>query len=90
LLKSKCDVFIGSIDITGEWKDAHYICQVLVGYIETIGVDNIEEICTNNALNMRSVADLLICNFPSLYFQGCVVHCVNLLLEDWGKTTWVK
>jgi hypothetical protein len=28
--------------------------------------------------------------FPSLYFQGRVVHCLDLLLEDWGKTTWVK
>jgi hypothetical protein len=35
------DVFIGSIDTTGEWKDAHYICNALGGYIETIGIDNI-------------------------------------------------
>jgi len=84
------DVFIGSIDITREWKDAHYICNMLVGYIETIGVDNIAQICTNNVSNMRSVADLLIFHFPSLYFQGYVFHCVILLLENWGITTWVK
>jgi hypothetical protein len=39
---------------------------------------------------MRSVTNLLICHFPYLYFQGCVVHCLDLLLEDWGKTTWAK
>jgi hypothetical protein len=39
---------------------------------------------------MRSVDDLLICCFPSLNFQGCVVHCLDLLLEDWGKATWAK
>jgi hypothetical protein len=39
---------------------------------------------------MKSVVDLLIHHFPNLYFQGCVVHCLNLLLEDWGKATWVK
>jgi hypothetical protein len=84
------DVFIGSIDITKEWKDTHYICNALGGYIKTIGVDNIIQICTNNASNMRSEVDLLIRHFPSHYFQGCVVHHLDLLLEDWRKTTWVK
>jgi hypothetical protein len=35
------NVFIGSIDIIGEQKDAHYICNALARYIETIGIDNI-------------------------------------------------
>jgi hypothetical protein len=38
---------------------------------------------------MRSAVDLLICHFPSLYFQVFATHCLDLLLEDWGKTTWV-
>jgi hypothetical protein len=84
------DVFIGSIDITREQKDALYICNALSGYIETIGIDNIVQICTNNALSMKSATNLLIYHFPSLYFQGCVFHCFDLLLEDWGKTTWAK
>ena len=25
-----------------------------------------------------------------LYVQGCAVHCLDLLLEDWGKEEWVK
>jgi hypothetical protein len=48
------DVFIGSIDIIGEWKDTHYICNALVGYIKTIGIDNIMQICIKNASNMKS------------------------------------
>ncbi len=79
------DVFIGSIDTTKERKDAHYIWNALGGYIETIGVDNIVQICTYNASSMRSAANLLIHHFPSLYFQGCAAHCLDLLLEDWGK-----
>ncbi len=84
------DVFIGSIDTTGEWKDAHYICNALNGYIETIGVNNNVQICIGNVLIMRSATNLLIHHFPNLYFQGHVVHCLDLLLEDWGKTTWAK
>ncbi len=30
------NVFIGSIYTTREWKDAHYICNVLVGYIKPL------------------------------------------------------
>ena len=25
-----------------------------------------------------------------LYVQGCAAHCLDLLLEDWGKEEWVK
>jgi hypothetical protein len=30
------DVFIGSINTTREWKDAHYICNALAKYIEPL------------------------------------------------------
>ncbi len=75
------NVFIGSIDTNREWKDAHYICNALVGYIETIGVDNIVQICTDNVSSMKSAADLLICHFSSLYFKGFIFHCLDLQLE---------
>jgi hypothetical protein len=76
------NVFIGSIDTTKEQKDAHYICNALGGYIKTIGVDNIVQICIDNVSSMRSAADLIIYHFPSLYFQGYVAYCLDLLLED--------
>jgi hypothetical protein len=40
------DVFLCAINIVKEHKDGHYICNALVGYIETIGVDNIVQIYT--------------------------------------------
>jgi hypothetical protein len=39
---------------------------------------------------MASVARDLIQANPDLYFQGCAAHCLDLLLEDWGKEEWVK
>jgi hypothetical protein len=39
---------------------------------------------------MKSVINLLIHCFPSLYFQGSVAHCLNLLLEDCEKAAWAK
>jgi hypothetical protein len=66
------------------------LCNVLVGYIETIRVDNIVQICTNNALNIRNVTNILVHHFSNFYFQSCVIHCLDLLLEGWGEATWVK
>jgi hypothetical protein len=83
------NVFIGSIN-TIEQNDAHYICNAFVGYIETIRVDNILQICINNVLSMKRATNLLIHHFPNIYFQGCGVHYMDLLLEDGGKVTWVK
>ncbi len=54
--------------------------DMMVEYIETIR-NNIIQIYINNALNMKSEVDLLIYHFPSLYFQGCVIHFLDLLLE---------
>jgi hypothetical protein len=79
------DVFIGSNHTTRGSKDAHYICNPLVGYIKTLGVNNIVQICTENVLNMRSATDFLIRCFPSLYFQGYATHCLDLLLDFGGK-----
>jgi hypothetical protein len=56
---SSGNVFIGSIDTTGEQKDAHYICNALGGYIETIRVNNIVQFFADNVLIMRNAANLL-------------------------------
>lgn len=33
---------------------------------------------------MDSASNILKVCYPSLYFQGCVAHCFDLLSEDWG------
>jgi len=71
------DVLLGFIDTMGEHKDALYICNALARYIEIIGVHNIVQICINNISNMRNEVNLFIRCFPNLYFQGCVVHCLD-------------
>jgi hypothetical protein len=41
---SSGDVFVHAIDTIGEHNDAQYICNALVGYIESIGMDNIVQV----------------------------------------------
>jgi hypothetical protein len=72
------DVLLGVIDTMGEHKDVYYICNALARYIEIIRVHNIVQICINNISNMWNEANLFVSFFPNLYFQGCVVHCLNM------------
>jgi hypothetical protein len=57
----------------------------LVGYIKTLGVNNIVQICKENVLNMSSAIEFVTCCFPSLYFQGYVIHFLDLLVDFGGK-----
>jgi hypothetical protein len=84
------DVFIGSIDTTREYKDAHYICNALAEYIKTIGVSNIIQICTNNASSMRSVPNLLIYHFPSPYFSSFCCSLFEIAIGRLGKNNMGK
>jgi hypothetical protein len=63
------NVFIGSIDTIGEQKDAHYICNILVRYIETIIINNIVQIYIDNVSNMKSEVDLLSIIFQVFTFK---------------------
>jgi hypothetical protein len=38
---SNKDLFLGNIDTTWDYKDAKYICNALVEYIQNVGVDNV-------------------------------------------------
>jgi hypothetical protein len=84
------EVFLGSVDTTGERKDANYVANCMINYIEAVGAENVVQVCTDNAANMIAAGELLVRRFPHVYFQGCAAHALDLLLEDWGKERWVK
>jgi hypothetical protein len=79
------DFFLEAIDTTRDQKDAQYICNALVEHIQNVGVDNVVQICIDNASNMQSALDILKVRYPTLYFQGCAAHFFDLLLGYWGK-----
>jgi hypothetical protein len=84
------DLFLKAIDTTRDRKDAQYICNALIKYIQNMGVDNVVHICMDNASNMQSASNMLRFRYPTIYFQGCAAHYLDLLLGDWGKEPWVK
>jgi hypothetical protein len=90
LVSLATEQFLGAVDTTGYPKTAEYQASIMEKYIEEVGPQNIVQICTHNVSSMKAAADIIIDKYPHIYFQGCAVHAINLLLEDWEKATWMK
>ena len=91
LVSSATEQHLGAVDTTGYPKTTEYQASIIEKFIEEVGPENIVRICTNNASSMKAVAeDIITHKYPYIYFQGCIVYAMNLLLEDWRKATWMK
>jgi hypothetical protein len=84
------DVFLGSIDTTGNKKNIGYIADKLKEYIEVVGPENVVQICSDNANAMLGAMNEVVREYPHIYKQGCAAHIMDLLLEDWGKEPLFK
>jgi hypothetical protein len=76
--------FLGAIDTSGHMKDAVYITDVIKRYLIEVGPENVVQVCTDNASVMHKAVSIVQQQWPLLYFQGCMAHALNLLLQDWG------
>ena len=53
---TKGDVFLGTIDTTGNHKEHTYVATQILSFVQKVGADNVIQICTDNALVMSLVA----------------------------------
>ena len=87
---TKGDVFLGTIDTSGNYKDHFYVASQIRPFLQIVGPENVVQVCTDNAPVMASACRDIMQEIPHLYVQGCAAHCLDLLLEDWGKEDWVR
>jgi hypothetical protein len=55
-----------------------------------VGVANVIQIVTDNAAAYVAAGRLLMERHPTLFWSPCAAHCLDLLLEDIGKLSWVE
>ena len=84
------DLFLGTIDTTSNHKDHQYVAGQIRPFLEKVGVYNVVQVCTDNALVMTAASRHIFQSISHLYVQGCAAHCLDLLLEDWSKEEWGK
>ena len=83
-------MFIRSVDASAHIKDAALSCELLDGFIQEIGPQNVVQVIKDNAANYVVVGRLLMMRHPTLFWTPCVAHCINLMLEDMGKIPFIR
>jgi hypothetical protein len=82
--------FLDSMDCSAVKKDGRYIFELVDRCIEEIGVQNVVQVVTDNARPNDAAASLLKAKHPSIFWNGCAAHTIDLMLEDIGKMPKVE
>jgi hypothetical protein len=83
-------MFLKSVDASAHVKDVALLCDLSDGFIQEVGLQHVVQVITNNAANYVVAGRMLMSKYPTLFWTPCVVHCLDLLLEDMGKIEWIK
>jgi hypothetical protein len=84
------DIFLGSIDMTGNKKTKAYFATELKKFIDDVGPRLVTQICIDNSTNMLGAMDDIVTTYPHIFKQGCAAHALDLMLEDWTKIDQFK
>ena len=83
-------VFINSVDCSSVKKDGKYIFELVDNCIEEIGEKHVVQVVTDNASVNLAASTFLKAKLPNIFWNGCAVHCIDLMLEDIGKLPSVE
>lgn len=76
---------MNSVDSSGETKDAPYIAKSICAAIAKVGPENVVQVITDSAANRKAAWSIISETYPRVVCSPCAAHCLDLLLEDWGK-----
>ena len=94
ILVSSClgTYFLGAVDagkagekITGEFIYGHIRQAIL-----EVGPENVVQVVTDNASNCKAMGTMVEAEFPRIVWTPCAAHCLDLLMEDIGRLSWVQ
>ncbi|XP_073363645.1 uncharacterized protein [Aegilops tauschii subsp. strangulata] len=80
-----CVVFVDSVDCSDVRKDGKIIFELVDRCIEEIGEKNVVQVVMDNASVNIAAAAMMKVKLPSLFWNGCAAHTIDLMLEDIGK-----
>lgn len=75
-------ILFRTLRFEGEQHTAENIAKKFEMIIDEIGEEKISGIVTDNASNMRAAWRILEQKFPSLVYNGCSAHTINLMVKD--------
>ena len=83
-------MLLKAIDCEGQQKDAQFIADILIAAIESVGVENVVQVITDNA-TVCKVADLIVeGKYQHIFWTPCAIHSLNLMLSKMGtQIEWI-
>lgn len=75
-------VFLSSHDYSDRFKTGINIAEPLLKTIESIGPYNVIQVITDNAANCKAAGAIIEDRYPNIFWSGCLVHTLNLLMHD--------
>jgi len=84
------EVFLDSSDTSGEEKTSQYIADEIIKQITAVGSAKVIQVLTDSASNCKACWPIVAAKFPHITCGPCTTHCLDLLLEDMTKISWIK
>ncbi len=70
------------MDTNGIEKNALFLASILEKFIEQVGPTNVVQVTTDIVLVNPTAWNMVSSKYPHIFFQGSVVHALNLLVQD--------
>eukprot|EP00253_Pinus_taeda_P004121 PITA_04121 len=86
----KGTMFMKSMDASSHIKDAKTLCDLLDVFILEVGAKHVVQVIMDNAANYVVVGRMLMERHPTLFWTPCATHCIDLMLKNIGKISFVK
>ena len=75
-------VFIACHDSSSISATAQNIADLLLKSIKDVGPSNVVQVITDNAANCKAAGKIIERTHPHIFWSGCLVHTLNLLMHD--------
>ena len=75
-------IFLSLYDYSENFKTDINIVEPLLKTIECIGPYNVVQFITDNAGNCKATRAIIEDKYPNIFWSGCLVHIINLLMHD--------
>ena len=84
-------MFLKAVDCEGQQKDAQFIADILIEAIESVGVENVVQVITDNATVCRAAGLIVEGKYQHIFWTPCAVHSLNLMLSKMGtQIEWIR
>jgi hypothetical protein len=75
-------VFLATHDSSSTSATSQNISEFLLKTIDDVGPSNVIQVITDNATNCKGVGKIFERMHPHIFWYGCLVHTLNLLMHD--------